>query len=110
MDLIIKQNELEQRWLIKWTQKPRWKKKAYKTCEGGQICQQWCKGLGDPNDSGGTKGGGEQRSCSAKPASNKNYRTRKTTCAASAGPFQKANSSNLCQYCAMSRQLMKISS
>lgn len=39
MDLIITQNELEQRWLIKWTQKPWGKKKAYKTCEGGQICQ-----------------------------------------------------------------------
>lgn len=55
MDLIIKQNELEQRWLVKWTQKPQRKKKAYKPREGGWICQEWCKGLEAPNDSGGTK-------------------------------------------------------
>ena len=39
MDLIIKRNEREQSWLIKWTQKPQGKKKAYKACEAGQICQ-----------------------------------------------------------------------
>lgn len=94
MDLIIKQSELEQRWLIKWTQEPRRKekKKAWKTRESGQICQRWCKALEVPNASGGTKGGGERRSGSAEPASNNNYRTRKTTCAASGalskGKFQ----------------------
>lgn len=71
MGLIIKQNELEQRWLIKWTQKPQRKEKGCKTCEGGQVCQWQCEGLQAPHKSALTKGEGGQCFCSVKPAGNK---------------------------------------